>query len=254
MAAELDDLGFESEEPTQTTESDEQHADAGDDAGVVEDDQKEAYIAKLKGKVGQINAENQQMRERLAALEGRVDEQRTMLSTPKEPVATTDDPYAMDEEALDTYRNDPAKLIEFSKQRENNLILKLQKVLEMQTQMHRNELMSLKGEIQSRDPERQMHKQAIADLIAKNPKLKSLDEDTLIEIVKTTQPAATEDERPVFRGAPGQGRAAGGGSSVYTRAQAEADFVVFRLLAGTDAGAKELVQRKKAKMEAGYGD
>jgi len=163
---------------------------------------KEADIQFLKGKWGEEKAELRRELETLKQqqyqFEGRINEQRDMQN-PKEQAV---DPYEFDDEAKEKFGDDPFEIINFLKGRESDikreqseLVNLVVEALKEQDSSYKSELTGLRKEI---DPELQAWKPAIQEL-RQNEKLKSLDDEQLIEIAKM------RDMKPLmeYRGASG---------------------------------------------------
>ena len=164
---------------------------------------KEEDIQFLKGKWGEEKAELRKELETIKQqhnqFEGRISEQREMMSSKKEPAK---DPYDFDEETIEKFQDNPVEIVNFFKERENNirneqaeLVNLVVDALKEQKSEFQGSLSGIKKEI---DPEIQAWKPAIQEL-QKNDKLANLDEQTLIEIAKM------RDMKPLmdYRGAAG---------------------------------------------------
>lgn len=149
---------------------------------------KEQDIQFLKGKWGeeksQLKGEFEQLKQQLAQFDGRISEQREMMSQSKSPAK---DPYELDEETLTQFRDDPAKVIDFFKGREqelkrgqSDLVSTMLEALKERDAMYSQEFGSLKRGL---DPEIQAWKPSI-DELRQNEKFSKLDDETLIEIAK----------------------------------------------------------------------
>lgn len=149
---------------------------------------KEEDIQFLKGKWGEEKSEMKQqleaLKSQLSQFEGRISEQREMMSSKKEPEK---DPYELDEDTLSEFRDDPAKILSFFREREqamkndqSQLVNLISEALRERDTLFNSELGSIKKEL---DPNIQPWKPAIQEL-RQNEKLKRLDDETLIEIAK----------------------------------------------------------------------
>ena len=149
---------------------------------------KEEDIQFLKGKWGEEKSKLQQeidaIKQAQSQFQGRISEQREMMSSKKEPVK---DPYEFDDDTIEDFRDHPEKIVEFFKTREEELkrgqseiVNLVVEALKEQDNTYKSELTGLKREI---DPELQAWKPAINEL-KQNDRLKSLDDETLIEIAK----------------------------------------------------------------------
>lgn len=150
--------------------------------------QKEQDIQYLKGKWGeeksQMMSEFNALKQQFAHVDGRISEQRDMMSQSKVPAK---DPYELDEDTLTQFRDDPAKVIDFFKSRESelkrgqsDLVNTVLEALKERDAMYSQEFGSLKKEM---DPEIRAWKPAI-DELRQNEAFAKLDERTLIEIAK----------------------------------------------------------------------
>jgi len=184
--------------------------------------QAEAAISHLKGEWGnqkdQIVRENQELKERLAGLEGRVDEQRTMFGSQSQQAAV--DPFELDETTADAFRNDPTQIVGFFKDRlkENqeaylNAVVGLLKDREANVAQR---FQDIDGTLQTVkrvvDPEIAPWRENIDELRTKGEVFKKLDDKSLIEIAKTMGMRPME-----YRGDAGKGRHGTGESSQSTR-------------------------------------
>lgn len=149
---------------------------------------KEEDIQFLKGKWGEEKSEMKReldtLKMQLSQFEGRISEQREMMSSKKQPEK---DPYELDEDVLSEYRDDPAKIISFFKDREqvikreqSELVNLISEALRERDNLYNSELGNIKKEL---DPKIQSWKPAIQEL-RQNEKLQKLDDETLIEIAK----------------------------------------------------------------------
>ena len=152
-------------------------------------DQKERDIQFLKGKWGEEKAELQrELQTRLAEFDGRISEQRDMMSQKNEPQA---DPWELDEDTARDIADDPTKIVPLMKSRiEKALDDKIGMIVDVLRERdgaYKGEFESIKGLASSLqkelDPNIRAWKSEI-DELRKNEKLASLDEETLIEIAK----------------------------------------------------------------------
>ena len=153
---------------------------------------KEQDIQFLKGKWGEEKSELQrslrELQERQAQFEGRISEQRDMMSQSKEPPK---DPWELDEDTARDIADDPTKIVPLMKSRiEKALDEKIGMIVEILKERdgaYKSELDGLKGFTEKMrkesDPTIQAWKSEL-DELRKNEKLANLDDDVLIEIAK----------------------------------------------------------------------
>jgi len=170
-----------------------------DDGGELNAEQLKEQVAKkeqdiqfLKGKWGEEKSELQkslrELQDRQAQFEGRISEQRDMMSQSKEPPK---DPWELDEDTAKDIADDPAKMIPLIKQRMesafNEKIGMIVDILKERDGAFKSELDGLKGYTEKMrkdsDPTIQAWKSEI-DELRKNERLSKLDDETLIEIAK----------------------------------------------------------------------
>jgi hypothetical protein len=144
-------------------------------------EQKEQDIQKLKGRWG---SERQELVERLAKLEGRVEERDAYSNSRKEPEK---DPFDLTEEDVERINNNPAEVVKLFKEASQKQMSAFVEALKARDEYYDSSLREtrtiaerVKKEL---DPERLPWKDTISDL-RKNEKLATLDDDTLIEIAK----------------------------------------------------------------------
>lgn len=153
---------------------------------------KEEDIQFLKGKWGEDKSELQktirELQERQAQFEGRISEQRDMMSRKDEP---TVDPWAIDEDTAAKIADDPGMMIPLMKERmEKALDSKVGMIVDVLRERdgaYKSELEGLKGLTETirkeSDPNMRAWKSEI-DELRQNEKLAKLDDETLIEIAK----------------------------------------------------------------------
>jgi len=141
---------------------------------------KEQDIQKLKGQWG---SKHQELMEKIARLEGRVDE-REASNSRKEPEK---DPFDLTEEDVERINNNPAEVVKLFKQASQKQMNAFVEALKARDEYYDSSLREtrtiaerVKKEL---DPERLPWKDTISEL-RKNEKLATLDDDTLIEIAK----------------------------------------------------------------------
>jgi hypothetical protein len=223
-------------------------------------EQAEKAISHLKGEWGsqkdQMIRENQELKERLAELSGRVDEQRNLFSEKTEEKKA--DPFELDEETADSFRNDPSQIVSFFKERlkeqENaylDAVVGLIKDRDGQVDRRFNEFDGTLATVRRVvDPEIAPWKDAIDGLRDKSEALKKLDDKTLIEVAKTMgmQPMA-------YRGAPG-GRRTSQSSEAKPGAfstDSVAGRLALRLADGDVTQAKKIFERQEKRRLAQEG-
>ena len=174
-----------------------QHQD--ETSNLSELEKKEADIQKLKGQWGSEKADmmraQRDLENKIATLEGRVTEQSTLLTSQQEPAA---DPFALTEEQQEDFNNNPALMAEYFRsvtdarvEQAMGAVFDTLKARDEYVDTSMNNVRSLAESIKKEfDPELLPWKGAIADL-RKNDKLSKLDDETLVEIAKSTgvQPA-----------------------------------------------------------------
>jgi len=177
--------------------------------------QAEEAISHLKGEWGnqkdQIVRENQELKERLAGIEGRVEEQRNLFGQQTQTVEP--DPFELDEDTADSFRNDPTQMLSLVKKQMEaqqeayiNAVVGLLRDREASTE---EKFQSINGTLQTVkrvvDPEIAPWRDNIDELRSKNETLQKLDDKTLIEIAKTMGLKPMQ-----YRGDAGGGRRSGG--------------------------------------------
>lgn len=166
---------------------------------------KEQDIQKLKGHWGSEKQElmksQQMLQQKLAELEGRVGEQRELFNSSREPEK---DPFELTEDRIEEFNNNPAKITEFVKEYTESRLKTLVEAVTARDQYYETSIQNTRGLVENVkkefDPERQAWRDSINEL-RKNEKLARLDDDTLIEIAKTTGKAPAME----YRGSAGGG-------------------------------------------------
>jgi hypothetical protein len=161
-------------------------------------EQKEQDIQKLKGHWG---SEKQQLVERLAKLEGRVEERDAYSNSQREPEK---DPFDLTEEDVERINNNPAEVVKLFKaasQKQMSAFVDALKARDEYYDSSLRETRSLAERVKKElDPERLPWKDTISEL-RKNEKLAQLDDDTLIEVAKMQGKGPAME----YRGAAGGG-------------------------------------------------
>jgi hypothetical protein len=143
-------------------------------------EQKEQDIQKLKGHWG---SKHQELMEKIARLEGRVDERETHNSQ-REPEK---DPFDLTEDDIERINNNPAEVVKLFKdatQKQMSAFVEALKARDEYYDSSIRETRTIAERVKKElDPERLPWKETISDL-RKNEKLATLDDDTLIEIAK----------------------------------------------------------------------
>jgi hypothetical protein len=144
-------------------------------------EQKEQDIQKLKGHWG---SKHQELMEKIARLEGRVDE-RESHNSQRQPEK---DPFDLTEEDVERINNNPAEVVKLFKDASQKQMSAFVEALKARDEYYDSSLREtrtiaerVKKEL---DPERLPWKDTISEL-RKNEKLANLDDDTLIEVAKT---------------------------------------------------------------------
>jgi hypothetical protein len=171
-------------------------------------EQKEQDIQKLKGRWG---SERQELTERLAKLEGRVEERDVYSNSQRQPEK---DPRKLTEEEIESFNNNPSdmwermyELMETREQQRMSAIAEALKARDDYEESRHREVVStvqlLKKEV---DPELMPWKEAIGDL-RKDESLAKLDDETLIAIAKKMGKGPAME----YRGSAGGGVTRSGG-------------------------------------------
>jgi len=169
-------------------------------------EQKEQDIQKLKGHWGQEKSEMmkelQALRQKQAELEGRVGEQRELItSSRKEPER---DPYDLTDEQVEEFNNNPAGMVKYFKGVQERQMSMIVDALKARDEYFNGTLNETRGQIEARlkalDPETLAWKDTL-DELRKNGVLARLDDKTLIEVAKATGKKPAME----YRGAAGGG-------------------------------------------------
>jgi len=217
--------------------------------------QAEAAIAHMKGDWGnqkdQITRENQELKERLAGLEGRVDEQRTLFGSANQKAEA--DPFELDEATADAYRNDPTQMLGFVKERlraqEESYLNAVVGLLHDREANVTQRFNAIDGTLQTVkrvvDPEIAPWREQIDELRTKGEVFKKLDDKSLIEIAKTMGLKPME-----YRGDAGSGRHGVGEGKQTAREfdpHSMAGQLIMRLADGDKKRAESIWKRQEAR-------
>lgn len=216
--------------------------------------QAEETIARMKGEWGsqkdEITRENQTLKQQLAMLAGRVDEQRSMFDTKNQ--ASVADPFELDEETADSFRNDPTNIVSFFKKRLEeqqdayvSAVVGMMKERDEQVYSKFQEIDGTLGTVKRVvDPEIAPWKENIDGLREKGGVFAKLDDQSLIEIAKQIGMKPME-----YRGTAGSGRHSSGDSGKI--AEFDPNSVQGRLMLkfadGDLARAKNMWKRQASK-------
>lgn len=168
-------------------------------------DKKEQDIQKLKGHWGAEKSEllqaQRMLEQKVAQLEGRVGEQRELFNSSRAPEK---DPFELDEERIEEFNNNPAKITEFVKEYTESRLKVLVDAVTARDQYYESSIQNTRGMVEDVkrefDPDRMAWRDSIEEL-RKNERLAKLDDEILIEIAKTQGKAPAME----YRGAAGGG-------------------------------------------------
>jgi chromosome segregation ATPase len=153
--------------------------------------EKDEYIAKLTGSQGSLLQKLDQTAERVIQLEGRLGEQRDLLTANRqEPQQPEKNPWELADADREQFQNSPDKIVEFTRDRFveqerkiNGLVKQIADLLETRDGSIEQRFTSLRQEILKADPERQAFQGAVEEL-KKDPELADLPDEKLIAIAK----------------------------------------------------------------------